>query len=31
MIAGVESGRVAYLCPNCGHWHLAGKRSARER
>ena len=30
MIVGVERGRVAYLCPDCGHWHLASKRSARD-
>lgn len=22
MIAGVERQRKAYLCPDCGHWHL---------
>ncbi len=23
MLAGVERQRTAYLCPICGHWHLA--------
>jgi hypothetical protein len=31
MIAGVERERVAYLCPECGCWHLASRRSARDR
>lgn len=22
-LAGVERQRYAYLCPLCGHWHLA--------
>ena len=23
LLAGVERQRTAYLCPLCGHWHLA--------
>jgi len=23
LLAGVERGRQAYLCPLCKHWHLA--------
>lgn len=22
LVAGVERHRRAYLCPDCGHWHL---------
>jgi len=25
MLAGVESERTAYHCPECGQWHLATK------
>jgi len=25
LIAGVERHRKAYLCPNCGQWHLTSK------
>jgi hypothetical protein len=29
MIAGVERQRIAYLCPLCGHWHLATATGGR--
>jgi hypothetical protein len=29
MVAGVERGRTAYQCPQCGQWHLATKPGRR--
>lgn len=26
VVAGVATGRTAYRCPHCGHWHLATAR-----
>lgn len=26
VVLGLQRDRVAYLCPICGHWHLATAR-----